>query len=46
MRTKWPGINYVDAAFEVPQNDAAYMFEGSFQGFCSLDCADVEPYRC
>ncbi|AWO99380.1 putative collagenase 3-like [Scophthalmus maximus] len=28
VRTKWPGINYVDAAFEVPQNDAAYMFEG------------------
>ncbi|GAA6218316.1 collagenase 3-like [Lates japonicus] len=28
VSTKWSGINYVDAAFEVPQNDVVYLFEG------------------
>ncbi|KAG7223128.1 hypothetical protein INR49_015887 [Caranx melampygus] len=28
VSTKWPGINYVDAAFEVPRSDVVYLFEG------------------
>ncbi|XP_035536060.1 collagenase 3-like [Morone saxatilis] len=29
VNTKWPRIQYVDAAFEVPNKDAVYLFEGS-----------------
>lgn len=28
VSTKWTQINYVDAAFEVPQRDVVYLFEG------------------
>uniref|UniRef100_A0A665UQS4 Peptidase metallopeptidase domain-containing protein n=1 Tax=Echeneis naucrates TaxID=173247 RepID=A0A665UQS4_ECHNA len=28
VNSKWPGINYVDAAFEVPNRDVVYLFEG------------------
>uniref|UniRef100_A0A665UQJ8 Peptidase metallopeptidase domain-containing protein n=1 Tax=Echeneis naucrates TaxID=173247 RepID=A0A665UQJ8_ECHNA len=31
VNSKWPGINYVDAAFEVPNRDVVYLFEGNFQ---------------
>ncbi|XP_040902133.1 collagenase 3-like [Toxotes jaculatrix] len=28
VSTKWPGISYVDAAFEIPHNNVVYLFEG------------------
>lgn len=30
VSTKWPRINYVDAAAEVPYKDLVYLFEGKF----------------
>lgn len=29
VNTKWSQINYVDAAFEVPSKNVAYLFEGN-----------------
>lgn len=47
MGTKWPGISYVDAAFEVPHSNVVYLFEGDFQRVflhLNIDCSQFNGY--
>lgn len=47
VSTKWPQINHVDAAAEVPYKDLVYLFEGKFHrdSFCGLIAVVAPLYK-
>lgn len=41
VSTKWPPIRYVDAAFEVPQDNRVYLLQGKVEQFVTFSTAKI-----